>query len=893
MSEFRKNKWVARTIMMLALLTQINLFAAPFAMAQTTGNLQGVVTDPQGAVVANATVRVTNSDTGRTVETTTNDEGFYRVTNLIPGNNYKVEVTATGFASRTLDRLPVRLATENEASIQLAVSGGGETVEVTAGAQLLESTQSQLSTNYTPEQLTQLPYVGSIDNLALLTPGVVTPGDTDFANGIGISANGNRGRSNNFQIDGQDNNDNSVTGPSLSITNNEAIGEYQVITNSFSAEFGRNSGAQINVITKPGTNEFHGSLFEYLQNSALDARDNIQKKTQQGFQFLADNGFSDFAGLAERYKNPDPFTNNRFGGAIGGPVKKDKAFFFATYERNVVRGETQANSLGTFSFVPTASDAAFLAQRFPNAATANLVSPLIGGGPAFVQGAGQFLLAPPVDDRNGDGVPDAFTFEGVTSNLLAPLAVVSNGNGGFRTIFGGEGVRIFRADATQDQVISRVDYNLTDNDRLTGRYIYDKSDFPLATGRFVAGAIFDVPSTNNNFGLTYTRTLSSRFVNEARFNFSRVNVKFGDPDANPLPGPSIAFAGTRSLTPGSLLTAFGTQNTFPQSRIVDVYQYQDSVSATLGQHALKFGADIRHQKSEDFFLPNFLGAYSFRSGGTLPANTFFNLSGTPRTAATAFENYILGRPRDINFALGPALRNTSQNDYFFFVQDDWRIRPNLTLNLGLRYEVSTTPFNPLIEKLNNREADPATAIFNTSFPLETRTATKLPLDKNNFGPRVGFAWTPNFSGLGDRFTNGRTVIRGGFGIAYDPPYFNIVNNTVTAAPFAASGTIRQTPGAAGAVTFPFLPSTTAELNLTPGTAGGDPRLFNQTRVDPNLYNPYTMSFNFGIQQEVYRGAVVEVRYVGSRIIGQFQTINGNPDLRFLALAGQELVGDPT
>ncbi|HYP26407.1 MAG TPA: carboxypeptidase-like regulatory domain-containing protein, partial [Blastocatellia bacterium] len=182
MSEFRRNKWVARTVMMLALLTQIHVFATPFAMAQTTGNLQGVVTDQQGAVVANATVRVTNADTGRSVETTTNDEGFYRVTNLIPGDNYKVEVSAAGFASRTLDRLPVRLAVENEASIQLSVAGGGETVEVTAGAQLIESTQSQLSTNYTPEQLTQLPYVGSIDNLALLTPGVVTPGDTDFAN---------------------------------------------------------------------------------------------------------------------------------------------------------------------------------------------------------------------------------------------------------------------------------------------------------------------------------------------------------------------------------------------------------------------------------------------------------------------------------------------------------------------------------------------------------------------------------------------------------------------------------------------------------------------------------------------------------------------------------------
>ncbi|HYP30218.1 MAG TPA: hypothetical protein VE262_26165, partial [Blastocatellia bacterium] len=727
-------------------------------------------------------------------------------------------------------------------------------------------------------------------NLALLTPGVVTPGDTDFANGVGISANGNRGRSNNFQIDGQDNNDNSVTGPALTITNNEAIGEFQVITNSFSAEFGRNSGAQINVITKPGTNEFHGSLFEYLQNSRLNARTNVEKREQAGYQFLADNGFSNFAGLAERYKHPEPFTDNRFGGAIGGPIVKDKAFFFATYEANPIRGEITVNNLTAFQTFITPQDALFLNQRFGNAATAALVSPENGGGPGFAQGVGEFFIAPPLDDTNGDGIPDAFTFEGFTDNLLAPLAIVSAPGGGTRTIFGGEAVRLLDSNADQHQFITRIDYNLTDNDRLTGRYIFDKDDFPIAVGRFLAGSLFDVPSTNHNAGITYTRTLSSRFVNEARFNFSTLDVEFGDPQGT-LPGPGIQFAGTSNLV-NTLNPAFGTQNTFPQSRVVTTYQFQDTLSATLGTHALKMGADIRRQNSEDFFLPNFLGTYQFQSGGLLPANTFFNLNGTPRTTATALENFILGRPTQIQFALGPADRNTHQNDFFFFIQDDWRVRPTLTLNLGLRYEVSTNFFNPIIRELNRRESDPATAVFDTSFPLEFRTANELPIDKNNFGPRVGFAWTPNFGFLGERFTNGRTVIRGGFGIAYDPPYINIVNNTVTAAPFAAAGTILQTPGAPGSVEFPFRPTTTAELNLTPGTNGGDPRLFNQTRVDPDLYNPYTMSFNFGIQQEIYRGAVLEARYVGSRIVGQFQTINGNPDLRFLARAGQFLFSDP-
>ncbi|HEX8284882.1 MAG TPA: carboxypeptidase regulatory-like domain-containing protein [Pyrinomonadaceae bacterium] len=885
---------VARTLTLLALL----VCTAPLALAQvTSGSLQGVVLDPNNAAVAGATVKITNVETGISRETTTNAEGFYRVTNLNPGDRYRVDVTASGFAPKALENVTVRVATENTADIQVGVAAiSGESVLVTGETALIDSAQSQLSTNYTPQQLTQLPYVGAIDNLALLTPGVVTPGDTDFANGVGISANGNRGRSNNFQIDGQDNNDNSVAGPSLSITNSEAIGDYQVITNSFSAEFGRNSGAQINVVTRSGTNEFHGALFEFHRNAAVNARDNIEKLTAGRLGFLADSGLTQFQGFADRYASgPEPFRENRFGFRLGGPIIKNKAFFFGTYEGTYFRGETLGEGLTGSSFAPNLSGAGDVNRVFGNAATGTLASI----GPSTAQNAGSFLCAPPVADTDGDSIPDEFVFAGLPNNPdnLAPLAVIADATapGGRRIIFGCEPVRSIRSNSRTHQFIGRADWNLTDRDVIVGRYIFDDSEFPLQAGRFLGGNFFDVPSRNNNLGVTYTRTVSSRTVNEARFNFSRLDVEFGDTSANP--GPGIAFAGTRSLA-GGFLTAFGSLNNIPQSRVVDVYQFQDTVSQTLGNHALKYGMDIRHQKVDNFFLPNLFGQYRFNSGGAVPANTFFNfgttgLNGSARTTATAFENFLLGRPDQINFAFGNPQIKTTQNDFFFFVQDDWRIRPTLTLNLGLRYEVSTTPFNPIIEQVNERESDPSTAIFNTAFPLEFRTAQKLPLDKNNFGPRVGFAWSPNLNFMGDRFREGRTVIRGGFGLAYDPPYFNIVLNTVTAAPYAGVGTLRQTPGATGSVAFPFLPTSAATLNNTPGTNFGDPRLFNQTRVDPDLYNPYTMSFNFGIQQELFRRSVLEVRYVGSRIVGQFQTINGNPDLRFLAQAGVYVSNNPT
>ena len=900
MSKRYAGKLLVQTVTLLMLVFSL----AALALAQvTTGSLQGVVLDQNKAVIAGATVKVTNVETGQSKEIQTNAQGFYRVTNLLPGSNYKVEVTASGFAKRELGNVQVLLGTENSLNIDLGIAVQQEVVQVSAGSVILETTQSQLSTQYTVQQVTQLPINGAlIDTLALLTPGVMTSGDTTFTNGIGISANGNRGRSNNFQIDGQDNNDNSVAGPSLFITNVEALGAFQVITNSFSAEFGRNSGAQINMITKAGTNEFHGALFEYLNNSVLNARTNFDKLNQANFQFLSSNGFSAFSGLANRSKNP--FTANRFGGAIGGPIVKNKVFFFATYEGNYTRGEVNINNLTSDAVTLTPESAQLAARLFPNAATTALTSTAAGGGPAFVKGQGIFLVAPPLLDLNGDGVADAFAYgpgnpfgNPVTANRLSPGLFVNNG-GVTTPLYFGEAVRTELANASNDQVIGRGDINLNDRNTIGIRYIYNNARLPLATGAFLAGAAFDVPNTNNNLGVNYTRTISPRLINEARFNFSRLNVLFGDPNGT-LPGPGIGFSGTRNLN-FDLALGFGTPNNLPQSRLVDVYQYQDTLTATLGNHAMKFGADIRQQKVNNFFLPNFLGTYVFAgsnpftttasaTSGQIPAGTPFVFdNGASRTGfrATAFENFLLGRPQRINFSLGNPRIQTNQNDFFFFVQDDWRVRSNLTLNLGVRYEISTQPLNPIIQQINQREANASTAIFNTAFPLSTRTATEIPIDSNNIAPRIGFAWQPNINGLGNHFRDGHTVIRGGFGISYDPSFFNIVLNTVTAAPFVAAGIVTQTPGAAGSVSFPFLPSTTAQLNTTPGTNGGDPRLFNQTRVDPNFHNPYAMSYNFGIQQELSKNTVLEVRYVGTRILGQFQTINGNPNVKFLNQAAQ-------
>jgi hypothetical protein len=905
--------YVARALLALALLAG----AALSASAQvTTGNLQGIVTDPNQAAVVGATVRVTNVETNQSRDTTTNEQGFYRFTNLLPGQRYRVEVTAAGFAPTTLNDVPVRLAQENGLDIQVQIAGVGETVQVTSETLLLDTAQSQTSQTFTPEQVTQLPYSGSIDNLALLTPGVTAPPTGfAFANGVEFSANGNRTRSNNFQLDGQDNNDNSVAGPVLSLSNQEAIGQYQIITNNFSAEFGRNAGAQINTVTRSGTNNFHGSVFEFHQNSALDARNNLEKQAAATFRFLGANGFPAFANEADRV--PSPYRNNRFGGSLGGPVYfprfgeggpthysgRDRAFFFATFQRDVTRGETFLSSLGGGTFLPTASSAQFAAARFPNPATAALVASGRSGGPTTATGQGTLFVLPPVEDTNGDGIPDTFVFGPggssglVTPGFFAPLAVTTAtaAGGPPTTIFGGEAVRFRQANSSNNQFITRLDFNATDRDVITARYIYDRTLSPLgAGGSTIAGSREDYADRTNNLGVTYTRTLSSASINEARFNYSNLFVTFGN--TGQVTQPNIAFSGTANVGGSGLNQSFGTDPSFPQSRRVITYQFQDTLSTTRGNHGLKFGADIRRQNVDNFFLPFFLGGFTFTgsttsttTAGALPPGTFFEFGGAARTGpATAFENFLLGRPRTINFTLGQAQAQTHENDFYFFVQDDWRVRPTLTLNLGVRYEVSTSPYNPLISQLNEREANAATSIFPAGFPVSARTMQEIPADTNNIAPRVGFAWQPNFGLLGNRFREGRTVIRGGYGISYDPLFFNIVLNTITNSPFVARGSFVQTPGAAGSVAFPFLPTTTAQLATTPSTAGGDPRLFNRVDVDPDLYNPYSMQWHIGIQQELFRNGVLEVRYAGSRYVGQFQNTDANPRTDYLNQAGTYL-----
>ena len=345
------------TAFALSLIAMVFLFSAPVMAQATTGSLRGTVTDPNGQVVTGATVTVKNEATGSEVSSTTNSEGAFVLSSLLPGK-YTVTVVPTGgFSTKAVKGADVRLGTETEIKVELAIGTPTETVTITANTEEIVSTNSQISSSFETRKVEDLPSNsagGGIDTLALLAPGVVPGFGNVNGNGVTLSVNGNRARSNNFTLDGTDNNDLSIGGPSLFVDNQEAVAEFQIITNNYSAQYGRNQGAIVNIVTKSGTNTFHGSGFEFHRNSSsLDAMTNQER---------ADKTRS----------RRDKFVSNVFGGTFGGPIVKNKAFFF--FDGQLIRQRQQfAFEAGNPAI--TKAGLATLATNFPgNAAIAALVN---------------------------------------------------------------------------------------------------------------------------------------------------------------------------------------------------------------------------------------------------------------------------------------------------------------------------------------------------------------------------------------------------------------------------------------------------------------------------------------------------------------------------------------
>lgn len=747
------------TCLLLAALLAIVLLPATAFAQLTRGAVSGTVRDAVGAVVVGATVRITNLDTNQTRTTTTNGAGMYRVTALEPGP-YSVMIEESGFASVENRAIVVRTSEEVTFDAALTVATTNDVIDVSAQTEALSlnKTNPTVGLTSTGRQAVELPLspARNINNLALLSPNVfLAPGSSQ------ISANGQRARNNNFTIDGSDNNDIAITVATTQIIPEE-VAQFQIQTNPFNAEFGRNSGAQINVITKSGTNRWHGDAFEYYRGSALNALDNIEKNN----------------GLTE----PARFNRNQFGGTIGGPIIKDRTFVFGSFQGDLIRAAGVVGLPDQTIRIPTPAGFAALSDvpLRPGQSQASRQAVLNSLG--FLNDV--FALNPVFTNIQNVTVNDVAI---ETGNTNIPLNQPTN----------------------SWHFTIRGDHKFREGDNLTIRYTYDRPVTSNLVSNIQFGPRFagDQQVLDQNTALSETHVFTPNLLNEFRFSFVRRDLQFPE---NDLTTPTTTIAGG--------FFTIGGLNTFPQGRVQNSYQWSDILSWQVGRHALKFGADIRHIQ-----LVNTSG---FDSKGTF---TFNNLQDFLNNTAVTFVQ-----------ALQTASFAARQTQQFYFAQDDFRIKPNLTLNLGLRYENSSVPLG-----------------FFGATDAQVRAALvpgPVERDNDNFAPRIGFAYSPG---------GGRTVIRGGYGISYDILFFNLLVVNANNFPRVVVG--RQDNAID---VFPNLAPVTGAPVFNP--------LATFVNTPEQARTPYAQFYSLSVQREFSRDFLVEVGYTGSRGVNLINQLQANP-----------------
>jgi len=800
------------------------------------GSISGTATDPQGAVLSGAQIKATNLATGATFNTTSDSSGLFRF-NLIPAGEYKVEISASGFRTAVQNNVGVVAGRDTGLNaIKLQVGDTSTTVEVTAEAPLIESTQAQVTNTFAGTTLQTAPGIQEnqgLDNLALFIPGVSSSRDNNFSNfngGQGFTVNGLRGRNNDQQIDGQNNNDNSVAGPGLFVSDTEWVGQYVVITNQFGPEYGRNAGSVVNIVTKSGGNNWHGSAYGTVNNSVFNSMSSFQK-----------NFATDAAG------NPlthPPRMNDTFGGvSIGGPVVKNKMFLFGGFNTEILSTNSPYSSTG---LTPT-----------PQGLTQLAACP--GVNPAALQAVSSFG---PYGISGGNPVPIDVQPVDITNPTTGAVTCPGVSMGGV--------TRVVNTPVHTYDFVGRSDFQLG-SDTITGRYLYNRTTFFNLNDNGAAGYVFNEPALSQAVLLSWTHNFTSRMVNEARVGFSRLNVEFG---GNSIGAPSptadqLNTAPANIIFNDQTLLGFGPATNLPQQRIVNTWQAQDNWNYVMGKHQLKAGLNYTYQRSPNIFLPNINGQYRFNDWSSFFAND----------------------PNRIRIANGPSSLDFREHDTFLYFGDDWKATRNLTLNIGLTWTYYGQPANIFNDITTSRESNPATAFWDTSLPLSVRTFPRIPSPKSSFGPSFGFAWSPQ--GGGALLGNGKTVIRGGYRYLYDPPFYNIYLNMATSAPevFLQSftGTTATPASSFPLPAVPTGPNVRGLLSSSLTTGVLDPRPQAETGLTPNFGPDKVHSWSLGIQREVSKNSAVEARYVGNHGYNLFQTLDGNPFIADLASSFPQFV----
>ena len=835
----RMDNGLVRVVASLALLCALS--AVPMVAQVVTGSLSGTVVDPSGAVVPGAALTLTSQATNAKQQATTSDTGAFRFTLLLVGP-YDLEVSKAGFRKLKLTGAAVDANVEHAlGTLQLEVGEASASIEVTAAPPLVESAQAQVTTSIRGPALETFAGVSEgegMDFIALTLPGVVASRDNNFANtnGVGFSVNGIRGRNNDQQIDGQNNNDNSVSGPQIFVFDTDWVNEYQATTNNFGPEYGRNSGSVINIVTKSGTNRWHGTVFGEETNSVLTAMTNIEEGTGPGEEGLT---------------KPPRFNEELTGGSIGGPLLKNKVFIFGGFDNQIESSTAPFSSGGILT--PTPAGIGQLDACFPGSTS---LQALTAYGP-FGVGGGSPIIAPgTLTTQYFDNAPVNNGTDPVTG---APAC-------GYQL----SGVQRTLPDGFHSyNWIAKLDVHLTDSDSFYTRYLYQKENFVNAF-EFpyqAAGYPVSVPSLGQSGLIDWTHIFNNHMLNEVRIGYQRSSVQFGTNSLGTVPSQeAVGTALTNVVFTSSSLLGFGPPSAFPQGRIVNTYQLQDNFEYTRGEHQLKWGANITNQRSPNVFLPNYNGFYVYSDWGSFAANGQFPDVTTAGASAVSITD---GNPK---FGF-------KEWDTFFYVGDDWKIKSNLTLNLGLTWSYLGQPANIFNQETVAQQNGPNPFWLKT-LPQSATTSPKVGSVHDLFGPSIGFAWSPN----GPLTGNGKTVVRGGFRLTYDPSYYNTFLLNAISAPVVLAQTLEPTPTVPlnGLPAAPFGPAIRAEYasSLTPGVF--DPRNFDRTITPPTFRPDKVYEWSFGVQREVTKNSAAEVRYVGNHGTDLFQSINVNPYIAGLA-----------
>lgn len=909
-----------RGLMLLNSVLSLCLICSTLLSAQSTGGrILGRVADPSGAVLANVKVTATNEATGIARDTKTNASGDY-VFPEVPVGTYTLSFDLSGFKTNVRKSVTLDVNQVITLNMSMQVGASKEVVEVSSEAPLVDTTTTQLGAVVNDRSVSQLP-LNARDTYQFLQlqPGVMsTVGSSNSIvygsnNSGAVSVNGGRGRSNNFSVNGGDANDQFVNLPTVQ-PSPDSIEEFRVLTNTFDAEYGRNSGSVVNVVTKSGTNSFHGNMYEFFRNTVLNAN----------AYCLSPDGCT-----------KPKFNQNQFGGTFGGPIKKDRTFFFASYEGRRIRQGIQSPVV----FVPTEAERPSATQPFADFSssgpfggflTSDAIAQTMNSRPACVTALGAPVPLPSTQP-NGQ-VAWSSIFPGgdvIPLPCMDPTAVdllqfvPTSSSGVLQTV----PVQPERG----DQFTVKFDHRINDKQNLSIYYYFDDhhlvSPFAQfqAAGANVPGFASVTAERFQQWNISHTWTISNSTVNEFRFNYNREAQRtFQHPQRTSLVQDSCpaapswltdALGSVPCFSDGTAANALGIhpglgaqheglpfiqlsggftignngEGELPQ--VGNSFQWSDSISKIVGNHSIKFGGDVRRQRFDQTLYFDVNGEFFFDGS-----------SGNTTLSASPFPDYLLGLPG--SYGQGSAqVENVRSTALYLFAQDSWKIKPNLTVNYGLRWELNT-PIADVSKHVQTFRPGQVSTVYpcggpNTDCSSETPVGLVVPGDAGisnamtqtyykAFAPRIGISWSPGASG--------KTSIKAGWGLFYNPIEQLVLEQFSAEPPFGGStfpvNTFLNTPFLDQSGTFSYPNPFNGILNQPRGQPvdWGIFRpilLFGQ--FQPKMRSQYSAQYNLTIERELSRDLKLQVGYVGSqghRLLATHDLNYGNPQtcLDIFALA---------